>query len=236
MIDSVFQGIGAVKFPLKASDFTTTLAPLDPARTTLLELFKSAINSEFSEVWAQVATRSLVGKLPVQFTLELEPTAALMTQVKPEFPLLSVHRTGTGTFDQISMFEERLTQQWAVDYVLGPLDIGDVRKLSDICVAVAKLIKIVVRQRGHRSYQGGAVQFFAETGGLASVEVKSFEGPGHAQFAGDDKLYYATTIMLETTEITNDDLDAYVTGDGTDLSIGVGSETEIVRGLIYAQV
>ena len=236
MNDSVFQGIGGTIFPLDPNDFTDgSLAPLDPARHTLSELFKAAINSEFAEVWPIVATRSLVGTLPVQDVLEIEPSAVVMQQRKPAFPLLCVHRTGTATFDQITMHEERLTQQWAVDYILGPLDVADVRKLTDVAVAVAKLIKIVVRQRGHKAYQSGALQFF-ETDGLATVEVKSVEGPGQAQFAGDDKLYYATTIMLETTEVTNDNLEAYPTGDGLDLDIGIGNETEIVHGLMYARV
>lgn len=238
MSESVFQGIGGTTFPLDVTDFSTSFTPVDPARAVLLELFKAAINYEFAAVWEVVATDSLVGTLPVQDTLELEPTPQIMTQRKPAFPLLCVHRTGTGVFEQVTMQEDRLTQSWAVDYILGPLDVANVRKLNDVCIAIAKLIRIVVRQRGHRAYQNGALQFFPGTGYLASVEVKSFEGPGQAQFAGDEKgtLYYAMTITLETTEVTSDDMTAYPEGDGADLDIGIGNETEIVHGLMYARV
>lgn len=224
------MNFGNLTFPLVASDFTTTLTPLDPARHELTELFKAAINAEFSEVWEQVATRSLVGTLPVQDTLEMEPSVQVMQQRKAVFPLLCVHRTGTASLDQITLFEERLTQQWAIDYILGPLDIGDIYKLGDICLAVAKLIRLVIRQRGHAAYQSGALQFFDAH--IASIEVKSVEGPGQASFVGDEKstLYYAVSLTIETVEVTGDDVDSFPKYQATDYDVGLDG----VRGLVYA--
>lgn len=230
------MNLGKLTFPLDSADFTTTLVPLDPACHCLTELFKAAINAEFADVWAEVATRSLTGTLPVQDTLEIEPSVQVMQQRKAVFPLLCVHREGKATLDQITLFEDRLTQQWAVDYILGPLDVGDVRKLSNICLAVAKLIRLVVRQRGHASYQSGALQFFSDTSQLASIEVKSVEGPGQASFVGDEKstLYYAVSIVLETVEVTGDDLESFVPFQAADFDIGIGTDDDIVHGLLYA--
>jgi hypothetical protein len=230
------MNLGKLSFPLDPQDFGTTLVPLDPARHVLAELFKAAINAEFTAVWRKVTTRSLSDTLPVADTLEMEPSIQVMQQRKAVFPLLCVHRTGTANLDQITLFEDRLTQQWAVDYILGPLDVGDARKLQDICLAITKLIRLVVRQRGHAAYQSGALQFFHDTAQLASIEVKSIEGPGQASFVGDPKstLYYAVTVMIETTEITGDDPDFYGPLQATDFDIGLGNDADIIHGLLYA--
>jgi len=250
--DSIFQGFGALKFPLNSDDITDGLTPLDPARKILIDLFEAAINAELGNVWQKVVGRSaapaITGQLdggnahpffdtlPVAFKLELEPNATTLLQLKPKFPMLCVHRAGTGTFEPHTLEEDRLVQPWDVHYVLGPLDVADLRKVADICVPIAKLLRMVVRQRGHKSYQSGALQFFPGAGGLMAVDLESFEGPGQARFAGDESgtLYYAMTAHLKTSELTSDDNSVFPDAEGTDFQIGVGNQLEILPGLIYA--
>lgn len=233
---SVFQRVGDLSFPVLETDVADSLLPLDPPRAVLAGLFKAAINSELADAWAKVAAPRFpnFGPLPVADVLELEPSPTNMQQRKAAWPLLCVHRTGEATLDQITLFEERLTQKWAVHYILGPLDIVGERKLSDICIAIAKLIMLVVRQRGHKSYQNGALQFFPGTGGLASLWPKSIDGPGQAKFAGDDNgtTYYAMTLTLESTEITSDSVDGFGDFDGVGFSVGVGDADQIIPDLL----
>ena len=237
----IVQRIGDLSFPVDATEVTDTLCPLDPARARLTALFKAAINAEFGDVWTTVtdtlsASHPLYGTSPVQDTLELDPSHKTMTERKCAFPLLCVYRTGEGAQEQHTLFIEKFTDKWGVDYFLGPLDVGDVRKLQDICNGIVKLISSVVRRRGHPAYESGALQFFPDLGGLAEVTVKSHVGPGQAKFAGDESgtVYYALSIILETVELLKDE-DAEA-GDfiATDYSVAVGSSEELVPDLIEA--
>lgn len=239
--ESLYQDFGGLELPVNVADFSTTLTPLDPARAVLAGLFEAAINSEFGEVWRKVtatlpADHPLVGTDPVETVLQLMPSVAVVNQIKPKWPLLCVHRFGQGTFEQITLDDDRLTQQWQIHYVLGPLDAADQHKLGDICGAVSKLIRLVVRQRGHLSYESGAVQFFPGKGDLSSVKVTSQEGPAQAVFAGDENgaMHYAITLTLETTETTSDDNDVYGVVDGASLSVAVGGGEGLLPGVIYA--
>lgn len=238
--DSVFAGIGDLHFPIDTARVRAdgTLISLDSGDGLFAALFKSAINSELGDAWrlAIGGSHASFGSLPVADTLEAEPTAALMTQRKAAFPLLCVHREGEGTFDQLTLYDDRLTQMWAVHYIMGPLDVAGQRKLGDIAVAIAKLISLVVRQRGHKSYDNGRPQFFEGKGGFSSVTVKSMLGPGAARIDGDAESpsYFAMTVMIETTERTSESLDDVVLFDGFDLSVGVGDAQEIQPDAIEA--
>lgn len=239
--ESLYQDFGGLELPVNAADFTTTLTPLDPARAVLAGLFKAAINSEFTEVWRKVtatlpADHALVGTLPVETVLELFPGAAVVNQIKPKWPLLCVHRFGTGVYESITLHDDRLIQSWQVHYVLGPLSAPEQHKLGDMCLAVSRLIRMVVRQRGHLAYESGAVQFFPGKGDLAAVEVKSQEGPAQAVFAGDENgaLHYAVTLTLETVEVTTDNVEVFGSVDGATLSVAVGGGEGLLPGVIYA--
>lgn len=244
--NSLFQGFGGLELPLAPADFSTGLAPLDPARSTMAALFAAAINAELGEAWDKLfgsatnaaglpSTHPLYDKSPVETVLELEPSPQVVRQYVAAWPLLALHRAGTGTYEQHTLSHDRLTQPWQLHYILTPLDVGDWRKFEAACVAVAKVVRLVVRQRGHLAYQSGAVAF-EPCGPLASVELKSHEGPGQAAFAGDDSglLYYAITMNLETVELSSDRDDVYPPFDGGMLEVGVGGDGGVMPGLIYA--
>lgn len=239
---SSYEKFGGLDLPVFSADVDDTLNALDPAVHTLAELFKAAVNGELSEAWAKVtgnlpAAHPLFASSAVSDTLELEPTPQVMTQRKQAWPLLCVHRTGTATYEHHTMQLVKLTQPWALHYILGPLDIGDLHKLNKVCIAVAKIVDMVIRDRGHRNFESGATQFFEGTSAhFSAIELKSHEGPGQARLAegGDSLIYYAITLNLETVETVKDKVEAYGDFAGTDYEVGVGDGEGIYPGLIYA--
>lgn len=236
--DSLYTTFGGLTLPAEADEETGTLASLDPARDQLLDFFSTVINSEFTVAWRGITDNPLgASSTPVADTLPDEPTQQLMTERKCGFPLLALHRDGTGTFEDYTLERDKLTQPWKLHYILGPLDVIGQRKLGDLCQAVAKTLRKVVRQRKHRSYQDGALQFFGDTSSLAAIELNSYEY-GNASFASAGEaatLYFACEMTLTTVEYSG-----YVEGSeesdltGLDLAVGVGDEDEILPDTILA--
>lgn len=247
--ESLYQRLGSLELPVHGDDIGTSgFAALDPMRDLLLELFASAINSELGEAWTKILTaiggvRENLGATPVTDKLPDEPTEQALRQRKSGFPLLAVHRSGTGAYEEMTLEITRLRQPWSLHYILGPLDVIDARQLKDVCVAVAKIVALVIQKRGHRSFQGGALQFFG--GGspdspslFTSIKLVSHEGPGQAVFGGDSSttIYWAIEMRLETTEISSD-----VDGadscelDGIDLTVGVGGGEGLLPAMVIAK-
>jgi hypothetical protein len=232
--ESMLQSFGGLTLPAVEDADTDTLASLDPARDLLLAFFAAVINSEFGAAWSAIVNMSQVGHRldatsPVQSTMPAEPTAERLQQVKKGFPLLALNRNGSGQFEDFSLEQDKLTQSWTLHYIIGPLDIIDHRKVSDICQAIAKTLRLAVRQRRHRSYQDGALQFFGDTCSLASVDLVGFEGPGAGQYGGDSPLYLVTEYEIKTTELSG-----YVDGseesnlEAADLRLHLGSDEGIL--------
>jgi hypothetical protein len=242
MTTSLYEALGGLDLPIDPAGISTTLAPLDPARTVLAGLFKAAINAELGPAWTKATAglshkHLLFGSLPLADVLELEPSVPVMQDRKPAWPLLCVHRTGTATHEEHTLGGQiqRITQQWGVHYILGPLDVGELRKLSDACIAVAKIVNLCIRRRGHPAYQGGALQFFQGHGRIGAIRIVSHDGPGQASFASDPKgvQYYATTLVLETVEYSYNVDGADGDFEGLDLTIDAGSDDGVLPGLIY---
>lgn len=243
--DSMFTRFGGLRLPLKPSDFTNGLTPLDPARSTMAALFKAAVNAELGEVWTRLFAASgtagmpgehpLLDSLPIREVLELRPTPQIVKQYAASFPLLCIYRDGTGTYEQHTLEIDRLTQAWGIDYFLCPLEVGHWRKFEAACTAVAKIIRSTIRQRGHLAYNSGAVAF-PPGGPLCALDLKSQDGPGQAQFAGDENgtPFYAMSLALETVEVC-EDLPVDPDLIGAMLEVGVGSSVEgVMPGLVYA--
>lgn len=247
---SLYETLGRLDLPVEAADVGDTYNALDLGVHLLAELFKAAINGELTDSWQKLvgstspvnagvlgSTHPLYGTLPVADTLELEPTPPIMTQRKAVWPLLCVHRTGKATYDEHTMQLFKRTQTWALHYILGPLDIADLHRLNKVCVAVTGIVAMVIRDRGHLNYQGGAVQFFGDTQAFSSIRLVDHEGPGQARFSesGDSTVYYAVTMTLETTETVHDKLEANADFDAVDYEIGVGGADGTLPGAVYAQ-
>jgi hypothetical protein len=242
--ESLYQSFGGTRFPTTAADVTDTLVSLDPGRDLLLELFASAINSELGEVWTTVtgtmgSDHKFAGTSPVQSTLPEEPTKQNLTSVKKNFPLLALHRDPEEEtkWEPYTLEVDKLTQQWKLHYILGPLDIIDQRKLKDIGQAVAKIVKLVIKKRGHPSYQSGALQFFDDTSRFARVDMVSSKGPTQAGFGegADTTVYWAMLIKLETEELSSFIEGSLGPVDAADITIGIGGGEGILPDGIQAQ-
>jgi len=247
--ESMFERFGGLDLPVRTADIGASgLAALDPQRDRLLELFAAAINSELTEAWTAALAnvggpRDRLGASPVSDKLPDEPTEQALTQRVTKFPVLAIHRQGTGSYEEQTLEITRLKQPWGLHYILGPLDLIDARQLKDVCVAVAKIVAGVVRRRGHKAFEGGALQFFGdnspdEPSPFTSVKLVSHEGPGQAVFAGNDSklTFWAIEMRLETTEVASFDSDAEGSDfDSADITVGVGGGEGLTPSLIIAK-
>ena len=230
-------------FPVDIDGINDSLAVLDPARDRLLELFATAIESELGAAWTKVTGAlpqgsAFAGSSVVADKLPLRPSAQLMQERKTKFPLLCLHREGSEETQPFTLNEDRVQQQWQLHYILGPGDVEVERKILDVCHAIGALVKLVVRQRGHKDYDGGALQFFPESGALESVRVLRKDGPGQATFVDDGSVtLWACTWTLETIEAPSDNPEAFGQFQAADVTInaGDGSGTNVYPALIIAQ-
>jgi len=243
---SLIETFGGLSLPAQAGDVDTTLAPLDPGRDALLALCAAAINAELGAAWRKVVAtvpseQQIDRQNPVGDTFPGAPTPATMLERKAHFPLLALHRDGRGVYEPHLIDHDRLRQPWEMHYILGPLDVGDTRRLQEACIAAAKLVSRTISQGGHPAYQGGALVLFGsdpETALFGELRMVSHEGPGQAVFAGDEKQtpYMAITMQLESLEypsLRSDDSAGAL--DGVDLDVGIGGAPEgIIHGLLYA--
>ncbi len=230
--ESLLQSFGKLQLPATQDTATNTLASLDPGRDQLLALFQAAINSELGAAWtAVVAGTKLQGKLLCNDLLPSKPTEQALQQRKSDFPLLCLHRDGRGVAEDFTLERDKLTQPWKLHWILGPVDMIEQRKILDVGQAIFKVCRLVARQRKHRAYQNGALQFFGDTSAFASLDVTGYEGPDQAGFAGGEgKTYYwAVEIDITTTELSD-----YVEGseesslEGADLRLHLGSDEGIL--------
>lgn len=201
---------GALELPTTATGETTLLS-LDPALGILLGLLGTAIKTDLGPRWASARTGTcLADRLAVETTLDCEPSPALMREVKAEFPLLAVYRTGETEVTEFTMTVDRTTQRWGIDYVLGPLDAAGHRKLGAALQAVAKIVTEIVRVGGHPSYAiddndaGPKQVLIGDQDGcchFSSVRIVNWS-TGQADFAseGQSPTYWWMSMQLETTE------------------------------------
>lgn len=205
MADTLNSSWGALTLPIPAQP-GLDLAGLDPARDILLDLFAAALTSELQGVFdrATMGTelRNVVGdKLPVFDDVET------IRQRKCALPWLSVSRSvEPNQEDEFTLWQNRITSRWTIDYVLGPLGIGDQIKLGDVLVAAARVIAATIRNGGHKAYAATgafAKQVLGPGAGLcgfSTIAVTSFI-TGAAAFAQAGPKYHAMTMTLTTTEL-----------------------------------
>jgi hypothetical protein len=220
---------GGINFPLDPSLFDSgSFVPFDPARSSMLALFKAAINYELRQVWPK-----LTGKLtiisdtnPVETTLELEPTSYIMKQLGVKYPLLALHRVGDQVWSEHTLAADKCEQEWNLHYILPNLEIGDQRRIVDVFRIIPEIVRRVIRQRGHAAYENGSLQFFSDEGGMGLGNIKMTRAEsGQSKFGdnGDGPIWNATTITLITTEYGTDSADEFGTFDGVDWGVGTSS-------------
>lgn len=237
------DALGGLTSPVDPALVTDTLAPADPARREICGLLRAAINGECRDAWAKVqatlpASHYLRSALPVQDAIELEPDPNNLGQRKPGWPLLAVYRTGESTSEWVFTGRHRVTQQWAVDYLLGPLDIADVRKIGDLCTCAKGAIASALLHGLYPGHPGAtpAVPPYRDGDRLvvpvASLLLKKVIGPAYGKVEGLPAPWFGMTCIVETTELTQalpDPLDAVPakqTPDNGPMDLELGLATE----------
>lgn len=212
--NSLYRRFGALALPAPETG-ETTLASLDPARDILLALLAAALTAELGPRWTDAAAGTpLDGTVPVGSTLAHEPSLDTIREVKLKLPVLCVYRTGEATLTQHTLWRRRWSQDWAVDYILGPHDVGAERKMADVLVAAAKVIDLTIEQGGHRAYRTdregevGAQQALVlgpgdATAYFSAITVRSVQA-GPAAFAADSPRYWALSVKLLGIELDDD--------------------------------
>lgn len=211
MTTSLDNTWGALSFPIPAGVGTADLTALDPARDILLALLAAAITYELTPAW-QVATAGTDLTVPVASRLPALDDLDTMRQRGATFPMLAVARSGDPQLgDEFTLWQNRITSKWTIDYVLGPLEIGNQMKLGDVLTAVNKICAGTIRAGGHKAYATSA-------GPNGTVTAKQVLGPGvglcgfstisdpssiqgAAAFSAGGPKYHAMTMTVTTTEL-----------------------------------
>jgi hypothetical protein len=235
MAEHLWQRFGDLKLPASAGDVSDEqlFSALDPALDRLLALFKTAINVELGgevgevssdSVW-HVARRGtvLAQRLPVASTIWCKPTRKVLRERELPYPLLAIYRT-TCEHDDLTINQTRAIWSWQFDYILGPLDGADARRLSAALVAVSKIVQLVIHNFGHPEYDDGAAQFFPDGGGLERFWVVSSQ-QGPASFGQEDEgqEFLALSMVLRSSEIGTVDLDGLPDYDGATYDLDLNS-------------
>ncbi len=254
MSDNTIGGTyGALSLPLAATG-DSDLTGLDPARDILLDLFEAALNDELGVAWTFAAASfdgedaTLFGELPVGSKLPALVDLATMRQRKASYPLLAVSRKDEPQKqDEFTLWQNRIVSNWSIDYVLGPLEIGDQLKLADVLTAAGKILAKTVNEGGHKAYATTqtatvnppltapvcAKQVFGTGVGLcgfSSLHITSFTA-GAAAFVKDGPKYHALTMTLQTTELDSmaDNAPAY---QGANYTLGTGTDEGVIPDLL----
>jgi len=222
---------GSLSMPIAAGS-GSDLTALDTARDILLGLLSAALTSELGDAWAAVAAQSpnLPIPTPVGSALPALDDLDTMRQRKAAFPLLSVSRSvEPQQEDEFTIWQNRITSKWTIDYVLGPLEIGNQMKMADALTAAGKIIAATIRRGGHKAYAttvidapSGAVTAKQVLGvgycGFSTVGITGFI-QGAASFSQGGAKYHALTMTLQTTELDSiaDDGSSYA---GAGITLG----------------
>lgn len=232
--NSVQQSIGALSFPLAPST-SADLADLDPARDILLELFAAAIIAELAPRWAAATDGTpLLNSSPVETKLPFMPEPEALQQVGTKFPLLSVCRADAPVqVDDFSLERGRETCRWDVDYILGPLSLGNSLALRESLIAIARVLHLTMRESGHRAYAVDPNGYAKNVLGpgdaccnFSTSKVVDYKY-GVAQLASNGPKYHAVSMTLETTELSRLNDAAFPSAgsyQGTSLTLRTGTE------------
>lgn len=194
---------GGIVFPLVAGDLDANgqlYSVADPARDRLIALLNAALTAELDAVWdvAKVGT-ALAGANVVASTIYREPDQGLLRSNATAWPLLAVYRTGEPQeYEWFTTSYRMITSTWRVDYILGPLNEADMRRLGGMLELVPRVVADVVWSRGHSSYESGTQQFGLGKGDLAGIDIARHRAD-FASFSEEDKGLQIPVVAIELT-------------------------------------
>lgn len=230
--DSLYRRVGVTDFPFTAPTVLASGGIVDKIQEVLLGLFSATITSELQDAFdAASATTCLASSPVVADTWPGLLTPQVMKQRKAVFPLLAVGWLGTAEWSEHTLSIDKVTRKWAVDYVLGPLDVGAAQRLESILHKVGTLLQLTCRNRGHKSFRSGDVLWGSDTDEPISTIWWDSHEAGQASFGsdGESPIYYALSGRITTTEIDSD-LAAYDDLTGASFAATLDSGEVIVEG------
>lgn len=230
----------------------TSLAYLEPGVDILLALLKAGINADLQPAWTDAATGTqLEGRAPVQNTFPFSPTPELMRSAKMEFPVLFCHPIEDPTTAKHTTTQSRITQRWALEYIMGPLTTEEIRKIGGAIRYVQKIVNGIAENGGHISYalDGNSVQASqvligegAGTCGFDTFKYVSATPPGAIAFSESGPTYWGTVMIVESTEpVVSSTASADVAHTGGRFFLGTGTgvdddATDDDNGIIEEQI
>lgn len=216
------QLFGALELPTAAGDVTASLAELDTTRATLAALVKQALIDDLAPVWetavATLPASSHLRRSPtpavVGQVLEVEPSERHLTQVKVDWPVLAVYRTGEAEVFELTLEIEAQRQRWAIEWILGPLGVDDYRRIGDALTFAAKVIQRALRRGWAAGLDDGALKFHDTN--VSWIKVQQVQTGQLETEAG--ALFYGVRVGLEVVERLRDDTSGDDTLVGTDFT------------------
>lgn len=212
---TIFDGFGCTRFPVDAAlaGDDGTAANLDGGQDAIIGLLEAAINADLGDAWQMLVgqlpvshpLRKDLGAKPVSFTTDSEPIPALTTQLVAGWPLLAVWPTGAPEELWLTMSQQALRQDWAVGYIMSPLDVAWQRKIGrGFCRLVYRAIQRAIKWGYHPAYKNGQRQFFGQ---FSEIKTTGCIGPGVVEILDKEKGigYYGIQINLQTVERTVQD-------------------------------
>jgi hypothetical protein len=225
------QRLGGIVMPVAAGDVTNgqLWSVGDPIRDRLLALFSAAITAELTASWNVARVGTKLASVPVLAdTLHQQPRRNILREGGYKLPLLALYRTGTAPWANVTLAMRKRTQDWRLDYVLGPLLLEDERRLAGVLPWVPAVVDAVIEARGHSAFEGGAIQFFEDTCPIGQIALTGSE-EGLAEWAeGDSKIeFYAASMTLQTveTEWLGDCPDGSADYEGMDHTMNIGGSS-----------
>jgi len=161
--DYLYEKVGRTAFNGNATITSGSLHnTLNPSGQRFLEFLKAAVNHEFNgRGWQEVTQRTqLVGRSPVESTLDRQPIRSLTAQMNLDLPILCLYPTG-GSSRSRTLHSDQFTTNYTLLWILGPLSPEDFGKLGGALEAWPRLIERLCDGGRHPAYDDGACQFDA---------------------------------------------------------------------------
>lgn len=233
--------VGSAPMPTTAvtGDEAKTLASLDPADDIMGKLFKAGMNNDLAPRWntARLGT-SLKDASPIAMHYPAEPTPDLLRSTEISFPCLFVHHDGKPRTERFTAKKWATKRTWYLQYILGPLDEAEHRKIGFATTYFHMLVSEIIRMNGHPAYA-------MDTNNVWPRPVLDFDcsfqdvkilGSDSGQARIGDDFYSGSLVVLETTELDGENtqhLNA-VKHTGMNLTLGMTDPSSEESDMIEA--
>lgn len=223
------DAIQDVTYPLATGGTGATRMLSDAAREGMASVFAADIRTRLGDAWAWATTalppaHPLRGTRAVETVLQLAPTPDTLGAMRIKFPALAIYREGDATYARRGLKRLQRTQNWGVEYMLGPIGIDDARVIGDACLAAADIIFAAIENRGMTAGVGWPIP-------VASIYVSKSQGPGWAAVDGQPAPYWGISLSVTTTEVLHSHVDSSdVAFTGANVSVDLTSPYETVTG------